>query len=145
LSDWRPQKGTNILFGDSAGDEVEDLQNQAYMADSKDLNRASPNNSTRLTNLSAAEHKRLKDDMKKINEEVQRQKDQVLKVVDKWFLSHFRVDCLQKTVQEREIDADYMSSVLQQLPTIGDTRSVDDIPSIKISFDNRIKSITEDI
>jgi hypothetical protein len=66
-----PQKGANILFGDSAGDEVEDLQNQAYMADSKDLNRASPNRSTRLTNLSAAEHKRLKDDMKKIDEEVQ--------------------------------------------------------------------------
>jgi hypothetical protein len=38
-----------------------------------------------------------------------------------------------------------MSVVLQQLPTIGDARSVDDIPSIKISFDNRIKSITEDI
>jgi hypothetical protein len=38
-----------------------------------------------------------------------------------------------------------MSSVLQQLLTIGDARSVDDIPSIKISFDNRIKSITEDI
>jgi hypothetical protein len=30
-------------------------------------------------------------------------------------------------------------------PTIGDARSVDDIPSIKISFDNRIKSIIEDI
>ena len=64
---------------------------------------------------------------------------------DKWFLSHFRVDCHQKTVQERGIDADYMSSVLQQLPTIGDARSADDIPSIKISFDNRIKSIIEDI
>jgi hypothetical protein len=38
-----------------------------------------------------------------------------------------------------------MSVVLQQLPTIGDVRSADDIPSIKISFDNRIKSITEDI
>jgi hypothetical protein len=38
-----------------------------------------------------------------------------------------------------------MSVMLQQLPTIGDARSVDDIPSIKISFDNQIKSITEDI
>jgi hypothetical protein len=115
------------------------------MADSKDLNGASPNSNTRLTNLSAAEHERLKDDMKKIDEEVQRQTDQVLKVADKWFLSHFRVDCHQKTVQEREINAEYMSAVLQQLPTIGDARSADDIPSIKISFDNRIKSITEDI
>jgi hypothetical protein len=60
------QKGANILFGDSTGDEVADLQNQAYMADSKDLNSASPNSNTWLTNLSAAKHERLKDDMKKI-------------------------------------------------------------------------------
>jgi hypothetical protein len=40
------------------------------MADSKDLNSASPNSDTRLTNLSVTEHKRLKDDMKKIDEEV---------------------------------------------------------------------------
>ena len=57
------------------------------MADSKDLNSASPNSDTRLTNLSAAELENLKDDMKKIDEEVQRQTDQVLKVADKWFLS----------------------------------------------------------
>jgi hypothetical protein len=69
----------------------------------------------------------------------------MLKVAKKWYLSHFKVDRHQKVVQEREIDDDYMSSVLQQLPTIGDARSVDDIPSIKISFDSRIKSITEDI
>jgi hypothetical protein len=87
------QIDANILFGDSAGDEVADLQNQAYMADSKDLNGASPNNNTRLTNLSAAQHKKLEDDMKKIDEEVHQQKDQVLKVADKWFLSYFRVDC----------------------------------------------------
>jgi hypothetical protein len=42
------------------------------MADSKDLNSASPNSDTRLTNLLAAEHKRLEDDMKKIDKEVQR-------------------------------------------------------------------------
>jgi hypothetical protein len=138
------KKGANILFSDSAGEEVGDLR-QAYMDDSKDLNRASPNSSIRPINLSVAEHKRLKDDMKKIDDEVQRQKDQVLKVADKWFLSHFRVDCHQKTVQEREINAEYMTVVLQQLPTIGDVRSADDIPSIQISFDNRIKSITEDI
>jgi hypothetical protein len=140
-----PQKGANILFGDSAGEEVAGLQNQAYMADSKDLNSASPNSNTRLTNLSAAERERLKDDMKKIDEEVQRQADQVLKVADKWFLSHFRVDCHQKVVQEREINVEYMSAVLQQLSTIGDARSADDIPFIKISFDNQIKNIMEDI
>jgi hypothetical protein len=38
-----------------------------------------------------------------------------------------------------------MSAVLQQLPTIGEARSADDIPFIKIYFDNRVKSITEDI
>jgi hypothetical protein len=145
LSDWRLQKGVNILFGDSAREEIVDLQNQAYMADSKDLNGASPNSNTRLTNLSVVKHKRLEDDMKKIDEEAHRQKDQVLKVVDKWYLSHFKVDSHQKTVQEREINAEYMLAMLQQLPRIGDARSADDIPSIKISFDNRIKSITEDI
>jgi hypothetical protein len=71
------------------------------MADSKDLNRASPNNDTRLTNLSVAEHKRLEDDMNKIDKEVQQQQGQVLKVAEKWFLSHFRVDCHQKAVWER--------------------------------------------
>jgi hypothetical protein len=38
-----------------------------------------------------------------------------------------------------------MSAILQQLPMISDATSADDIPSIKISLDNRIKSITEDI
>jgi hypothetical protein len=113
------------------------------MADSKDLNSASPNSDTRLTNLSAAEHENLKDDMKKMDEEIQRQQDQMLKVAKKWY--NFKVDRHQKVVKEREIDANYMSSVLQQLPTIGDARSVNDILSIKISFDNRIKSIIEDI
>jgi hypothetical protein len=69
----------------------------------------------------------------------------MLKVAKKWYLSHFKVDRHQKVVKKREIDTDYMSSVLQQLPTIGDARLVDDILSIKISFDNRLKSITEDI
>jgi hypothetical protein len=55
------------------------------------------------------------------------------------------VDCHQKTVREREINVDYMSVVLEQLPALGDIRSANDILSIKISFDNRIKSITEDI
>jgi hypothetical protein len=118
------------------GKKVGDPQNQVYMADSKDLNSASPNSDTMLTNLSAAEHKRLEDDLKKIDKKVQRQKDQVLKVAEKWFLSHFRVDCHQKTVREREINVDYMSAVLQQLPTIGDARSADDILSIKMDFDN---------
>jgi predicted transglutaminase-like cysteine proteinase len=127
------------------GNKVADPQNQVYMADSKDLNSASPNSNTRLTNLSTTEHKRLEDVMKKIDKEVQRQQDQVLKVAEKWSLSHFRVDCHQRAVREREINADYMLAVLQQLPMTGDARSADDIPSIKISFDNRIKSITEDI
>jgi hypothetical protein len=36
------QIGANTLFGDSAGTKVADLQNQAYMADFKDLNGVSP-------------------------------------------------------------------------------------------------------
>jgi hypothetical protein len=49
------------------------------MAGSKDLNAASPNSDTRLT----AEHKKLEDDMKKMNEEIQQQQDQVLNVAKK--------------------------------------------------------------
>ena len=76
------------------------------MDDSKDLNSASPNSDTRLTNLSAAEHENLKDDMKKMDEEIQQQQDQMLKVVKKWYLSHFKVDCHQKAVRDREINTD---------------------------------------
>jgi hypothetical protein len=52
---------------------------------------------------------------------------------------------LEGRPREREINIDYMSAVLQQLPTVRDARSPDDIQSITISFDNRIKSITKDI
>jgi hypothetical protein len=69
----------------------------------------------------------------------------VLKVVKKWYLLHFSVDRHQKVVREMEINVDYMSVVLQHLPTIYDARLADDIQSIEISFDNQIKSIMEDI
>jgi hypothetical protein len=127
------------------GTKVIYLQNQSYMVHSKDLNGVSPNSDIRLTNLSAVEHKKLEDDIKKLDKEIQRQQDQVLKVAKKWYLSHFRVDCHQKVVRERVINIDYMSVVLQQLSTVRDARSADDIQSIKISSDNQIKSITEDI
>jgi hypothetical protein len=32
----------------------------------------------------------------------------VLKVAEKWYLSHFRVDRHQKIVREREINVDYI-------------------------------------
>jgi hypothetical protein len=65
------------------GTKDADIQNQAYTADSKDLNGASLNSDARLTNLSIAEHKKIKDDTKKLDEEIQRQQDQVLKVAKK--------------------------------------------------------------
>jgi hypothetical protein len=46
------------------------LQNHAYMANSKDVNAASPNNDTRLTNLWTGESKKLEDDMKKMEEKI---------------------------------------------------------------------------
>jgi hypothetical protein len=39
------------------------------MADSKDLNSVSLDNNTRLTNLSVAEHEKLEDYKKKLDEE----------------------------------------------------------------------------
>jgi hypothetical protein len=35
--------------------------------------------------------------------------------------------------------------LLDQFPTVSDAASFDDLQSTKISFDNRIKSMTEDI
>jgi hypothetical protein len=90
------------------GKKVVDPQNQAYMADYKGINSASPNNDTRLTNLSATEHKNLEDDMEKMDEEIQRQQDQMLKVAKKCYVSHFKVDRHQKVIKEREINVDYM-------------------------------------
>jgi hypothetical protein len=40
------------------------------MADSKDLNDASSNSDTRLTNLSVIEHKKLEDDMNKMDNNI---------------------------------------------------------------------------
>jgi hypothetical protein len=68
--------------------------------------------------------------MKKLDEEIQRQQEQVLKVAEKWYLSHFRKDCHQKVVREREINVDYMSAMQQQLPTVCDAKSDNDIQSI---------------
>ena len=65
--------------------------------------------------------------MKKLDEEIQRQQEKVLKVAKKWYLSHFRKDRHQKVVREREINVDYMSAMLQLLPTIGDARSAKEI------------------
>jgi hypothetical protein len=48
----------HTFLATSMGNKVADLQNQAYMTDSKDLNTASPSSDTRLTNLSAVEHKK---------------------------------------------------------------------------------------
>jgi hypothetical protein len=65
--------------------------------------------------------------------------------MEKWYLSHFRIDHHQKVIREREINFDYLSVLLDQLPTVSNAASFDDLQSIKISFDNRNKSMTEDI
>lgn len=56
-NDWCPHRlrWTKVAY----------LQNQASMADSKDLNDVSPNNDTKLANLSVVEHKKLEYDIKK--------------------------------------------------------------------------------
>jgi hypothetical protein len=65
------QIDTNTLFGDSIGDEGCRSTTSVSMADFTDLNDVSPDNHTRLTNLSAAEHEQLEDYMKKLDEEIQ--------------------------------------------------------------------------
>jgi hypothetical protein len=117
----------------------------ASMANSKDFNDVSLDSDTRLANLSIAEHDELEDYMKNWDEEFHRQQAQKREVMEKWYLSHFRIDCHQKVVREREINYDSLSTLLQQLPIVSDAASFNDIQYIKISFDNRIKSTMEDI
>jgi hypothetical protein len=62
-----------------------------------------------------------------------------------WYLSHFRIDRHNKVVWAREIKLDTMSTLPQQLPNVSDAASFDDIQSFRISFDDRIKSMMEDI
>jgi hypothetical protein len=66
-------------------------------------------------------------------------------VAKKWYLSHFKVDHHQKVVKEREVNYDSRSALLHQLPIVSNTTSLADIQSVKISFDNWIKIIMEDI
>jgi hypothetical protein len=66
-------------------------------------------------------------------------------VTKKWYLSHFKVNRHQKAVKQREVKYDSLSALLHQLPIVSNTTPLDDIQSVKISFDNRIKIIMEDI
>jgi hypothetical protein len=66
-------------------------------------------------------------------------------VAEKWYLSHFKVDHHQKVVKKREVKYDSLSSLLHQHPIVSNTTLLADIQSIKISFDNQINIIMEDI
>jgi hypothetical protein len=66
-------------------------------------------------------------------------------VAEKWYLSHFKVDHHQKVVKKREVKYDSLSALLHQLPIVSNTTPLADIQSVKISFDNQIKIIMEDI
>jgi hypothetical protein len=76
------------------------------MVDYKDLNDVSLYNDTRSTNLSVVEHEELEDYIKKWDEEFHRQQAQKCEVMEKWYLSYFRIDRHQKVIQEREINYD---------------------------------------
>jgi hypothetical protein len=66
-------------------------------------------------------------------------------VAEKWYLSHFKVDHHQKVVKKREVKYDSLSALLHQHPIVSNTTLLADIQSIKISFDNQINIIMEDI
>jgi transposase len=115
------------------------------MANPKDHNNVVLDINTMLTNLSVDEDEKLEDHMKRLDEEFQRQQAQIRKVAEKWYLSHFKVDHHQKVVKEREVKYDSLLALLHQLPIVSNTTPLADIQSVKISFDNRIKIIMEDI
>jgi hypothetical protein len=66
-------------------------------------------------------------------------------VAEKWYLSHFKVDHHQKVVKKRDVKYDSLSALLHQHPIVSNTTLLADIQSVKISFDNQIKIIMEDI
>jgi hypothetical protein len=115
------------------------------MAKPKDHNNVVIDINTRLTNSPAAEDEKLEDHIKRLDEEFQWQQAQISKVTKKWYLSHFKVNRHQKAVKQREVKYDSLSALLHQLPIVSNTTPLDDIQSVKISFDNRIKIIMEDI
>jgi hypothetical protein len=115
------------------------------MVNLKDHNNVVIDINTRLTNSSADEDEKLEDHMKRLDEEFQRQQAQISKVAENWYLSHFKVDHHQKVVKKREVKYDSLSALLHQLPIVSNTTPLDDIQSVKITFDNRIKIIIEDI
>jgi hypothetical protein len=115
------------------------------VANPKDHNNVILDINTRLTNSPADEDEKLEDHMKKLDEEFQRQQAQISKVAKKWYLSHFKVDHHQKVVKKREVKYDSLSALLYQLPIVSNTTPLADIQSVKISFDNRIKIIMEDL
>jgi hypothetical protein len=91
-----------------------------------------------LTNLSLVERKEHEDYKKKGLEEL-----------DKWYLSHFTVDCHQRTVKKKEVDVISLKDFMRR-PTAINTMTSDVVQSPKNSLcDDRIKSMiksmTEDI
>lgn len=62
------------------------------MAGSKNVNDVSLDRDTRVINLLAAEREKLKDYMKKWNEEFHRQHAQKYELIEKWYILHFRID-----------------------------------------------------
>lgn len=95
--------------------------------------------------MSATEDEKLEDYMEGLDEEFQRHESQICKVIEKWYFSHFRIDRHQRVVKKRVVKCDSLLALMQQLPTISNAAPLADIQSIIISFDNRIKSVTEDI
>jgi hypothetical protein len=115
------------------------------MANPKDHNNVVLDINTRLSNSSANEDKKLEDHMKRLDEVFQRQQAQISKVAKKWYLSHFKVDHHQKVIKKREVKYDSLSALLHQLSIVSNTTPLADIQYVKISFDNQIKIIMEDI
>jgi hypothetical protein len=76
------------------------------MANPKDHNNVVLDINTRLANSSADEDEKLEDRMKRLDGDFQRQLAQIIKVAEKWYLSHFKVDHHQKVVKKTEVKYD---------------------------------------
>jgi hypothetical protein len=133
------QIGTNILLGDSVGDQVSRSNKiRSQMAGSKDHTDISSDNILRATieSLSADEQQLYEDLMSQMKEDVCRQIAKTEEATKK-FLSYFTVDRHQKITKHGEIEIASLIPLLQ----ISNVSKSDDIQSIKQQQDEMKQQI----
>jgi hypothetical protein len=124
LSDWRPKKGVNILFGNSVGTTRLDPSNRLLMAGSRDSSEVSPSNIIESTweILSADEQLQFEE-----------HKEQLIQEARAKFLANFKVDKNNKVVRQWVTDL----ASLRRTPDIPNVSNTNELHSLKNYVDEQ--------